>query len=110
MIAADDPIVMEDPVLNEVAATHKKSPQQVAIKYQIQRGLSVIPKSTTPARVGQNFDVFDFEISEEDMGKLKQIDRALRFCNPMIELKSGEFAVRDELLQNYPFEGEKLRK
>jgi diketogulonate reductase-like aldo/keto reductase len=109
MVAADDPVVMEDATLCEIAKKHSKTPQQVAIKFQLQRGLSVIPKSTTPARIEQNFDVFDFDISEDDMAALLKVDRHLRFCNPMIQLKSGEFVARDGIMQNFPFKDEMLR-
>merc|ERR1712146_30523 len=61
-----DPSLIEDPVLQEIGAKHNKSAAQVALRWNVQRGVGVIPKSLTPSRIEQNFDI-DFELSDEEM-------------------------------------------
>lgn len=63
-----------DPILTEIGAKYGKSAAQVALRWNIQRGVVVIPKSVHKDRMEQNFDVFDFELSAEDMEKIKTMD------------------------------------
>ena len=63
-----------DPMLTEIGAKYGKSAAQVSLRWNIQRGVVVIPKSVHKNRMEQNFDVFDFELSAEDMEKIKTMD------------------------------------
>ncbi|MFJ7587575.1 aldo/keto reductase [Streptomyces sp. NPDC097617] len=56
-----------DPVLSEIGGAHDKSAAQVVLRWLIQRGIVTIPKSVNPGRMAQNFDVFDFELSDGEM-------------------------------------------
>ncbi len=56
---------LDDPTIGEIAVNHKKSPAQVMLRWHMQEGRSVIPKSTKPARIAENIDVFDFDLSPE---------------------------------------------
>ena len=67
--------VLDDPVLNEIAGRLGKSPAQVALRWHIQRGNIVFPKSTTPARIKENFELFDFELEPDDVEKVDALDR-----------------------------------
>jgi len=80
MKSANDPVLMQDPVLNEIAKKHNKSPAQVLIKFHVQRGLTVIPKSVTPSRIAQNMDIFDFELTPSELHKLENIGTSFRYC------------------------------
>ena len=59
--------LMKDPVLLKIAENHHKTSAQVMIRWAIQRGTVCIPKSSKPARIDANKDVFDFELTEEEM-------------------------------------------
>ena len=67
--------VLDDPALNEVAGRLGKSPAQVVLRWHIQRGNIVFPKSTTPARIKENFELFDFQLEPDDVEKIDALDR-----------------------------------
>jgi len=68
----------QDPVVDEIASAHGKTPGQVVLRWHIQLGNVVFPKSMSPERLRQNIDVFDFELSEDDMGRIEALDRGER--------------------------------
>jgi diketogulonate reductase-like aldo/keto reductase len=75
---------MMDPKLLDIAANYIKTPAQVLLRWQLQHGLSAIPKSGHPQRLEENFQIFDFEITREDMLKLDSLNEDLRLCpNPL---------------------------
>jgi diketogulonate reductase-like aldo/keto reductase len=68
----------EDPTLLEIAGAHDKSTAQVMLRWGLQEGRSVIPKSTKPERIAENFDVFDFELSAEEIAAIDALDTGNR--------------------------------
>jgi len=64
-----------DPTLSAIAAAHGKSVGQVVLHWLIQRGVVVIPKSVRPERMAENLDVFDFELTEEEMATIATLDQ-----------------------------------
>lgn len=64
----------ENPILTEIGKKYGKTAAQVALRWNIQRGVVVIPKSVHEDRIKQNIDVFDFVLSDEDMDKIKTMD------------------------------------
>lgn len=78
----NEPILIKDPVVIEIAKQHNKSVQQVLIRFAMQRGLVVIPKSTTLAYIKSNLEVFDFELTKADMTSIAKLERKHRFVNP----------------------------
>ncbi|MGV0870751.1 aldo/keto reductase [Mycolicibacterium sp. XJ879] len=65
--------LLTDPTVTAVAEAQSKTPAQVLIRWHIQLGNIVIPKSVTPERIVSNFDVFDFELSEQDMASISSL-------------------------------------
>lgn len=70
--------LIDNPVIAQVAAKHGKSPAQVMIRWSIQLGNIVLPKSVTPARIEQNIDVFDFVLDDADMAALATLESGRR--------------------------------
>jgi diketogulonate reductase-like aldo/keto reductase len=68
----------EDPVLLEIAAAHDKSTAQVMLRWGLQEGRSVIPKSTKAERIAENFDVFDFKLTGEEVAAIDALDTGTR--------------------------------
>ncbi|WP_404961665.1 aldo/keto reductase [Streptomyces sp. 147326] len=62
------------PVLSEIGKAHDKSAAQVVLRWLIQRSIVTIPKSVSPDRMAQNFDVFDFELTDEQMAEIAHLD------------------------------------
>ncbi|MFF3592600.1 aldo/keto reductase [Streptomyces sp. NPDC002387] len=70
--------VLGDDAITTVARRHDKSPAQVVLRWHLQLGNVVIPKSVTPARIRENLDVFDFTLSDDEMAAIATLDRSLR--------------------------------
>ena len=76
---------MDNEVIDSIAKKHHKTYAQVMLRWCIEKGLVVLPKSVTPKRIKQNIDVFDFSLDESDMKKLARLDKNLRTCwNPTL--------------------------
>lgn len=71
--------VLKNPILNMVAEKLGKSPAQVALRWGLQMGHSVLPKSTSEARIKENFDVFDWSIPDDLFAKLSELEQASSF-------------------------------
>lgn len=75
--------LLNDPVLVEIAEKYNKSTAQIIIRWDLQTGVVTIPKSTKPHRIAENADVFDFELSQEDMDKINGLNQDKRmFADP----------------------------
>ncbi len=75
--------LLDDPTLVEIANKYNKSVAQVIIRWDLQTGVVTIPKSTKPHRIIENTDVFDFELSHEDMNKIETLNQNQRmFADP----------------------------
>lgn len=69
---------LEEPVILQIAEHHDKSAAQVMLRWHLQRGRSAIPKSVNRARIAENFDVFDFDLSEDELAKIDGLDTGRR--------------------------------
>jgi len=70
--------VFDDETLTAIAAEHGKSPAQVMLRWHLQQGRSALPKSVRPARIAENFDVFDFELTADQLGAIDALDTGVR--------------------------------
>ena len=93
-----DKSTLEDPVILGIAKAHGKSPAQVMLRWHIQEGRSVIPKSVKPARIAENFDVFDFELSQQDIAAIDRLETGVRGGPPpeAITLEAFGRAIPEE--------------
>ncbi|HEY5821159.1 MAG TPA: aldo/keto reductase [Propionibacteriaceae bacterium] len=65
---------LQDPVIVAIAEAHTKSPAQVMLRWHLQQGRSVIPKSTKPHRIAENIDVFDFDLTSDELAAIDGLD------------------------------------
>lgn len=77
--------VLTEPVVTKIAAAHGRTPAQTVLRWGIQRGTAIIPKSTNPARMRENLTIMDFSLSEEEMAAISTLNANRRFNDP------GEF-------------------
>lgn len=69
---------LDNEVIGEIAATHGKTPAQVMLRWHLQEGRSAIPKSVNPARIAENFDVLDFELTTDQLTAIDTLDTGER--------------------------------
>jgi 2,5-diketo-D-gluconate reductase A len=69
---------LEDPAISKIAAAHGRTPAQVMLRWHLQQGRQAIPKSVTPSRIAENFDVFDFELSQDELTAIDALDTGVR--------------------------------
>ena len=72
----NDPLT--HPVIVGLAEKHGRTPAQVILRWQLQLGHSIVPKSVRPARIAENFDLFDFALSDGDMAAIEALDTGRR--------------------------------
>ncbi|RWS21079.1 aldo-keto reductase-like protein, partial [Leptotrombidium deliense] len=77
-LSQTDTSLLEEPLLGKIGQKYKKTIAQVLIRYQLQRGVVVIPKSINASRIKENFDVFDFNLSFDEMKSIDSLDRNRR--------------------------------
>jgi len=71
---------IDNPVLAEIAKKHGKTSAQVMLRWCLEIGTIPLPKSVTPERIKQNIEIFDFKLDQEDMTKIKSLEKGLRTC------------------------------
>ncbi len=71
---------LDDPVITKIAQKYGKSNAQIMIRWCVQKGFVVLPKSATPRRISENFEVFDFELTPTDMKAIEKLNQNLRTC------------------------------
>lgn len=78
-VDSSSPVLLEDPVLCAMAKKHQRSPAQIALRYQLQRGVVVLAQSCNEKRIKENMQVFEFQLTSEDMTILDGMNRNFRY-------------------------------
>ena len=69
---------LQDPTIVGIAKAHDRTPAQVMLRWHLQQGRQVIPKSVTPSRIAENIDVFDFDLTADDLAAIDALDTGIR--------------------------------
>jgi len=72
---------LSDPLVKQIASNHKVTPAQILIRYCIDKGYSVLPKSVTPERIKENAQVFNFQLTPEEIKSIDGLERGFRTCD-----------------------------
>ncbi|XP_051050751.1 aldo-keto reductase family 1 member C15 isoform X1 [Phodopus roborovskii] len=102
-IDSDSPYLLEEPILKTVAKKHNRTPGQVALRYLLQRGIVVLAKSFNEKRIRENFQVFDFKLTPEDMKVIDSLNRNFRYGKMSLwgHLNPRQGSLEDTLRQQY---------
>ncbi|XP_072233402.1 aldo-keto reductase family 1 member D1-like [Leuresthes tenuis] len=90
------PPLLEDELLTSIARKYKKTTAQVSLRFNVQRGVVVIPKSFNPARIQENFDIFDFCLSEDEMKAIDGLNKNIRFVELLMWSDHPEYPFHDD--------------
>ena len=92
-MASDQDSVLQQPVVKDIASRVQRTPAQVVLRWGVQRGTSVIPKTSRASRLVENLSVFDFALSDDDMAAISALNQNRRFNDPgaFCELAFGKF-------------------
>ena len=74
--------ILKDATIGKIAEKYERTPAQIALKWSLQKDVVVIPKSSSEQQIYENFNVADFELSDEDMKTIDALDQGKRFINP----------------------------
>lgn len=93
--SSDEPDLFKNPVISSIARAHDCSPAQVLIRWALQRGTAVIPKSVNPERIRQNYDTLKMKLSDAEMEALAGLERHYRFLNGQVfEMEGSPYTAK----------------
>ncbi|XP_015272702.1 PREDICTED: 3-oxo-5-beta-steroid 4-dehydrogenase [Gekko japonicus] len=95
-VNVSSPPLLEDPVLNAIGDKYNKTAAQVALRFSIQRGVVVIPKSFNPERIRQNFQIFDFSLTDKEMKEIEALNKNIRYVEMLMWKDHPEYPFHDE--------------
>ena len=81
-LAGNNDILTETETIKGIAAAHNKTPAQICLKWGIQRGTTIVPKTSNPARLLENINHFDYTLTDEQMTAIDKLDRNQRYNDP----------------------------
>nr|XP_014690829.1 aldo-keto reductase family 1 member C23-like protein isoform X1 [Equus asinus] len=90
------PVLLEDPVLCAMAKKYQRTPAQIALRYQLQRGVVVLAKSYNEKRIKENVQIFEFQLTSEDMKILDGLNQNFRYFQLKIAADHPEYPFADE--------------
>lgn len=84
--------ILRDPVINDIAKAHGMTPAQVIIRWHLQEGFSVIPGSSNPAHIRENIQTLEFTLTDDDMQRIRALDKEKRYFNMSYEQQKQWFS------------------
>jgi len=101
MAQPEDPEVLQDKQIHKIASKYKKSPAQVVLRWHIQRGVAATPKSVNPGRIKENNDIWDFELTPEDMREFDRFNMHFRMLLNPEACGHPDYPFHDDLPYQY---------
>ncbi|XP_004608289.2 aldo-keto reductase family 1 member D1 [Sorex araneus] len=95
-VNVSSPPLLEDALLVSLGKKYNKTVAQIILRFNIQRGVVVIPKSFHPERIKENFQIFDFSLSEEDMKRIEALNKNVRFVEMLMWQDHPEYPFKEE--------------
>ena len=92
-----DKALLNEPVFTELAKKYGKSNAQIILRWHVQRGTTVIPGSTNPDHIKANADIFDFELTADEMAAIEKINKNVRYYNPTPEQEAAYAGMKIDL-------------
>lgn len=92
-----DKALLNEPVFTELAKKYGKSNAQIILRWHVQRGTTVIPGSTNPDHIKANADIFDFELTADEMAAIEKINKNVRYYNPTPEREAAYAGMKIDL-------------
>ena len=93
--ATPEESVLELQAVKDIAARHSKTPGQIVLRWGIQRGTILIPKTSKKERLVENISIFDFTLSEEEMATISGLNKGKRYCDASTWGTEYEAAIKD---------------
>ena len=90
-VGKGDPQLLNETILVNIAAAHSKTVPQVMLRWLIQRDIIAIPKTSRRERLIENMDVFDFQLSDEQMSQIFTLNKNKRYINPIQSIRNHEY-------------------
>ena len=88
--------LQEEPVFTKLAEKYAKTPAQVILRWHVQMGTSIIPGSKNPAHIADNADIFDFELTDEEMAEVAKLDGTKKYYEATEEALAGYLAIKPD--------------
>nr|XP_020656171.1 3-oxo-5-beta-steroid 4-dehydrogenase isoform X1 [Pogona vitticeps] len=95
-VNVSSPPLLDDPVLNSIGEKYNKTAAQVALRFSIQRGVVVIPKSFNPERIRENFQIFDFALTDKEMKSIEALNKNIRYVELLMWKDHPEYPFHEE--------------
>lgn len=95
-VNVSSPPLLEDPVLNRIGKKYGKTAAQVALRFNVQRGVVVIPKSFNPQRIRENFQIFDFSMTDQEMKDIEALNKNIRYVELLMWSDHPEYPFKEE--------------
>lgn len=88
--------LQEEPIFTKLAEKYGKTPAQVILRWHVQMGTSTIPGSKNPAHIADNADIFDFELTDEEMAEIAKLDGTKKYYEATEEALAGYLAIKPD--------------